>query len=176
MRRREYIALGGAIATWPLTGRAQQSLNPTIGLLGSTTPESYAQFVAWIRLGLSEAGDVEGKNLAMPGGHRGLRHRTLLLAGVEGTWPYRPLDACSLREALPETPEERCHRCGGDLRSGRPMFGPVDFSVANDRQGARREQAAQIAITTLRDTTKLLLATARVLLGHQPNPGREVPS
>jgi hypothetical protein len=68
---------------------------------------------------------------ALPGGHRGLRHRTLLVAGVAGTWPYRPLDACSLREALPETPEERCHRCGGDLRSGRS----AKHAVRRDQDG-----------------------------------------
>jgi transposase len=52
-----------------------------------------------------------------------------------------------------------------------PVFGAVDLGVANDRQRARCEQAAQIAITTLGDVTELLLATARVLLGHQPDPG-----
>src|SRR5262245_63107986 len=56
------------------------------------------------------------------------------------------------------------------------MFGTVDLGIANDRQRARRKQAAQIAITTLGDAAKLFLATARVLRGHQPDPGRKVPT
>jgi hypothetical protein len=35
---------------------------PTVGLLGSSTPETYAPFVTMIREGLSEAGYVDGKN------------------------------------------------------------------------------------------------------------------
>jgi putative tryptophan/tyrosine transport system substrate-binding protein len=65
MRRREFIALAGGAATWPFAGSAQQRSVPTVGLLGSATPESYAQFVTMIREGLNEAGYVEGKNLTI---------------------------------------------------------------------------------------------------------------
>jgi hypothetical protein len=63
MRRREFIALVGSAAVWPLSGTAQQRAMPTVGLLGSSTPETYAPFVTMIREGLSEAGYVDGKNL-----------------------------------------------------------------------------------------------------------------
>src|SRR5262249_9432732 len=52
-----------------------------------------------------------------------------------------------------------------------PMFGAVDLGIANDGQRARREQAAQIAISLFADTAELVLAPARVLLRHEPDPG-----
>ena len=71
MRRREFIAgLGGAVATWPLIARAQQSgqsdRTRRIGvLLGSTEerdPESQARIAAF-RGGLEALGWSEGRNI-----------------------------------------------------------------------------------------------------------------
>jgi putative ABC transport system substrate-binding protein len=63
MRRREFIvALGGAVA-WPLIGRAQQPPVPVIGVLGSHAVA--APIIAALHKGLSEAGYVEGKNVAV---------------------------------------------------------------------------------------------------------------
>ena len=56
------------------------------------------------------------------------------------------------------------------------MLGAMDFGIANDGERARREQAAQIAIASFADTAEPVLASARVLLGDKPDPGREVPS
>src|SRR5262245_7488268 len=67
MRRREFIlALGGAGA-WPLAARAQPpvTVTPVIGFLGSRSPEDSAALVAAFRVGLSEAGFVEGRNLTI---------------------------------------------------------------------------------------------------------------
>ena len=66
MRRRDFITLvGGAVAAWPLTTRAEQSATPVIGLLGVATADSATDLLATFRKGVAEAGYVDGKNLAI---------------------------------------------------------------------------------------------------------------
>src|SRR3984957_11222104 len=63
MRRREFVALLGGAAAWPLAAGAQQAAMPVIGYLGLTSPEAFAALTAAFRLGLGETGFVEGQNL-----------------------------------------------------------------------------------------------------------------
>ena len=53
------------------------------------------------------------------------------------------------------------------------MLGAMDFGIADDSEGAGHQQAAQVAVALLADTAEPLLASARVLLGDEPDPGRE---
>jgi ABC-type uncharacterized transport system substrate-binding protein len=66
MRRRDFITLlGGAAATWPLAGRAQQRAMPVIGFLVAGTPLSHGQWVAAFVQRLRELGWTEGRTIAI---------------------------------------------------------------------------------------------------------------
>jgi putative ABC transport system substrate-binding protein len=67
MRRREFLTLLGtsAAAVRPLAARAQQRATPVIGYLDSKVAAGASHQVAGFRQGLSEAGFVEGRNVAI---------------------------------------------------------------------------------------------------------------
>src|SRR6266513_2356898 len=66
MRRRELIfLLGGAAFTWPVPSGAQQKAMPVIGVLSPASYDPFSTFVTAFRQGLSEAGYVEGQNVAI---------------------------------------------------------------------------------------------------------------
>jgi putative ABC transport system substrate-binding protein len=69
MRRREFIAgfiVGvGATAAWPAIAHAQQPKMPVIAYLSSRSSQSDSSMLVAFRRGLTEAGYVEGRNVAI---------------------------------------------------------------------------------------------------------------
>jgi len=66
LKRREFISLlSGAVVAWPLAARAQQAPMPMIGLLGTESPDLYADRLRPFRQGLRESGYVEGRNVVI---------------------------------------------------------------------------------------------------------------
>ena len=63
MKRREFVALVGTAAAWPVSGRAQQAGMPVIGFLHFASPETYAHLVAAFLQALRESAFVEGQNV-----------------------------------------------------------------------------------------------------------------
>jgi putative ABC transport system substrate-binding protein len=66
MKRRRFITLlAGAAVIWPRAARAQQRALAVVGWLSSETREAEEYRVAPFRQGLSQAGYIEGQNLAV---------------------------------------------------------------------------------------------------------------
>jgi putative ABC transport system substrate-binding protein len=66
MRRREFIALVGGAAAWPIAARAQQPRKlPTIGFLGAGTRPAWSQWTAAFLQRLRELGWIEGRTVVI---------------------------------------------------------------------------------------------------------------
>jgi putative tryptophan/tyrosine transport system substrate-binding protein len=66
MQRREFIALLGASAAWPIAGYAQQPGKIfRIGFLGFGSAATWANRIEALRGGLRDLGYVDGKNIVI---------------------------------------------------------------------------------------------------------------
>ena len=128
MRRRNFIALLGGAAAWPLAARAQQAEQMRrIGVLmntGADEPESQARLAAFMQ-GLQELGWAAGRNLRIdhrwsPGEIARLRKEAaelvalrpeVILAGVGPTTASLRLFAASTANARMTT---SCGKLGND--------------------------------------------------------------
>ena len=66
MRRRKFIkVIAGSVVAWPLAARAQQPALPVIGSLYSVSAAEWTAPMAGFQRGLSKAGFIEGRNVAI---------------------------------------------------------------------------------------------------------------
>jgi putative ABC transport system substrate-binding protein len=65
VRRRTFIAALGGAAAWPMVAGAQQSAMPVLGFVNAASPEGYRRPLSSFLKGLSEAGYIEGRNVAI---------------------------------------------------------------------------------------------------------------
>jgi putative ABC transport system substrate-binding protein len=65
MQRREFIAVIGGVAGWPIAARAQQQAVPIIGFLNLGSFEARARDTTSFRAGLGETGYAEGQNVTI---------------------------------------------------------------------------------------------------------------
>jgi putative tryptophan/tyrosine transport system substrate-binding protein len=63
MHRRSFMAFVSAAAAWPVAVRAQDGSVPTIGYLGSESPQLFASRLQAFREGLASTGFQEGRNV-----------------------------------------------------------------------------------------------------------------
>jgi putative tryptophan/tyrosine transport system substrate-binding protein len=99
MRRREFITLfGGAAASWPLTGRAQQGGKlPTIGFLGADA-SAFSPWTAAFVARLRELGWIAGSTIAIE--YRWSQGRTERYAEIAAEFVRLKVD-CHSRKRRP---------------------------------------------------------------------------
>jgi putative ABC transport system substrate-binding protein len=78
-QRRNFLALLGSAVAWPMAARAQRKV-PVVGYLYAGSPEEGAAQVTGFLQGLSEAGYVEGRNVAIE--YRWARNANARLPGL----------------------------------------------------------------------------------------------
>jgi putative ABC transport system substrate-binding protein len=65
MHRRKVLSVLGAAAVWPIAAQSQNVAVPSIGFLGSESPQRAAGLLSFFHQGLGELGFVEGQNVTV---------------------------------------------------------------------------------------------------------------
>jgi putative ABC transport system substrate-binding protein len=65
VKRREFIALIGGAAAWPVVASAQQPTLPVVGFVSGSSHDAFTRYAATFLKGLGEAGYVEGQNVTI---------------------------------------------------------------------------------------------------------------
>ena len=98
MKRRQFVALIGGAAAWPLAARAEQPV-PVVGFVHPGSPDANERNMAAFRAGLNKAGYVEGQNITveyhwlqgqydrLPALMADLIHRRMALIAIPGSAP-----------------------------------------------------------------------------------------
>ena len=99
MNRRQMIAVLGGGAAWPLAARAQQAM-PVVGFLHRASPNTSGECIRAFRQGLSEAGFVEGGNVAIEYRCQGKQDEARDLPAPIYGWFTEGFDTRDLRDLL----------------------------------------------------------------------------
>ena len=161
MRRRDFITLAAAAAGSSLAARAQQPF-PVIGFLRSTAAVGSEHLVKAFRQGLSEAGFVEGQNIAieyrwaddqfdrLPGLAADLvRHQVAAIVGNAAVARVAKAATTSDPDCLRGWPRSRQNRLGWSLnRPGGNVTGVVFDTVelTAKRLGLLNELLPKVAV------------------------------
>ena len=63
MKRREFITVIGAAASWPLIARAQKSSIPVVAFISGRSPDGDNPYMPMLQAGLAESGFIDGKTM-----------------------------------------------------------------------------------------------------------------
>ena len=190
MKRREFIALGGAAAAWPLAARAQQAAMPVIGFLGATSPDAIGTS-ARISPGAQrrrlcrgrERGDRiplgrESTRSAAGAGGRLVRRQVAVIAAIGGPAPAVAAKAATTTIPIVFVVAEDPVRLGLVASLARPggnVTGSNFFAVelAAKRLELLRElvpTAARVAVARTRSVMSMM--PIRLMSGSVMSPGR----
>ena len=133
MKRRDFIALLGGAAAWPLAARAQQPAKlPIIGYMGQGTPAAEAKRVAAFVERLRELSWIEGRTIVIE--YRWTDGRSDLAADIAAEFARRKVDII----VTSGTPPTNHRRKAGDRNDPDRVFG----GGRSGRQRAGRESGA----------------------------------